>query len=453
MPSMSAGSNAVGMVYRKLVLAIFLLLVLLLIDSGEDVALTETGADRLASAAAARVPAVVRALAHHPPSLRIFRALLQVNLMLWCAALCVRVWSQTLPIQVLGDLLFAPVDDEDGSIYTDGNSGSLTLSRNLYKPVRSEHDGAEDGDADDHGETNAAVEGSPALSGKEEDSEAQGIASPTTPEDEEDLVNVTIGSDQGALLDLGGTNDAGEDNSVLGGGSVEGDDENDEDDAYDPNPNPTIQIPTATAIASAATDMLLQILATLVLFTWTSMGYLGSSTLLSNASPPSVASAISKIAAPTFPLLLFVYSAVVAVTPWKNSRSHMWKLVYRTTMAPCYSVTFRDGFLGDVLTSSVRPMQDVAFTVFYIGGGLQGWWSWPWAGSSIPFASSTSNDGMVPSTADSFLDRADAVVPHLEKSWIYYTVVLPMWFVYIYMNVDLQPCLIFSHHAFTQTVW
>jgi EXS family len=435
MPSLINGSNAAAMVYRKLVLAVFLLLVLLLIDGGEEEEqLPEStqeqqqqqggGAHRTANAATG-VPAVVRALAHHPPSLRIFRALLQLNLMLWCAALSMKVWSRTFPIQALGDLLFAPVDDEeDGIIHTRGSS--LALSRNLYKRVRSEHEGAEDANDTDIDEANGAIEAPPQSSGEEEDHEARTRESPK-PEEEEDLVNVTIGSDQGVLLDLEVTKDADEDNHVAGVDRIKGDDE-DDDDVYDPTPNPTVQIPTAIAIAGAATDMLLQILATLVLFTWTSMGYLkSSSSLLSTSSPPSVTSAISKIAAPTFPLLLFVYSVVVAFTPWKDSRCHMWKLVYRTTMAPCYYVTFRDGFLGDVLTSSVRPMQDVAFTMFYIGGGLQGWWSWPWPGAPTPFAGSSGDDGVDPSQADSFLDRADAGVPHLEKSWIYYTVVLPMW--------------------------
>ena len=36
---------------------------------------------------------------------------------------------------------------------------------------------------------------------------------------------------------------------------------------------------------------------------------------------------------------------------------------------------YRDGFIGDVFTSTVRPLQDLAFTVFYIFSGLRGWWT------------------------------------------------------------------------------
>jgi hypothetical protein len=65
-----------------------------------------------------------------------------------------------------------------------------------------------------------------------------------------------------------------------------------------------------------------------------------------------------------------------------------------------YHVTFRDGFIGDILTSSVRPLQDVAFTVFYVFSGLKGWWQ-------------QSYD----------LDAAD--LP-LESNWMLHTFLLPM---------------------------
>jgi len=62
-------------------------------------------------------------------------------------------------------------------------------------------------------------------------------------------------------------------------------------------------------------------------------------------------------------------------------------------------VTFRDGFIGDILTSTVRPLQDLAFTTFYILSGLQGWW-----------------------TASYSIDEAAGPV---ERSWVVHTVILP----------------------------
>jgi len=67
-------------------------------------------------------------------------------------------------------------------------------------------------------------------------------------------------------------------------------------------------------------------------------------------------------------------------------------------------------FTSDIMTSSVRPMQDIAFTVFYLFSGLRGWWSQKYFLDT-----------------ESFIDRADDNVPRMEKSWLLHTVVLPMW--------------------------
>lgn len=58
-----------------------------------------------------------------------------------------------------------------------------------------------------------------------------------------------------------------------------------------------------------------------------------------------------------------------------------------------------DGFVGDVFTSTVRPLQDLAFTVFYIVSGLRGWWTQAY-------------------------DLDNAQLP-LETSWLLHTCVLP----------------------------
>ena len=74
-------------------------------------------------------------------------------------------------------------------------------------------------------------------------------------------------------------------------------------------------------------------------------------------------------------------------------------VVSRTPWAPYKDVTFRDGFIGDILTSTVRPLQDIAFTTFYILSGLQGWW-----------------------TASYSIDEAAGPV---ERSWVVHTMILP----------------------------
>ena len=107
---------------------------------------------------------------------------------------------------------------------------------------------------------------------------------------------------------------------------------------------------------------------------------------------------VANVAAPVFPLILFFGAAAASVWPWRK-RGGCWKILSLTVMAPYHEVTFRDGFVGDVLTSTVRPIQDIAFTAFYVLSGLQGWWSQSYS-----------------------ID--DAAVP-VERSWLVHTVVLP----------------------------
>lgn len=288
---------------------------------------------------------VFTALQQHMPSNRIFRALLQANLMLWCTAFSLWIWSRTFPVEVIGDFLFQPVLASFSSTGTNSSPyqlvGEDSVARGEHE-VMDASDNAVDEEVSDH-----HVE----------------------EEDAEDLVNITI------------------------------EDTADDDEGEGHDTSLKIHVPTAFSVTNSAFDMLLIILVTLVIYSISAAGF------LSSQEPWRM---LSHVAAPTFPLLLFVYFCVQALHPW-SQKGGLWILVGITTTAPWHPVTFRDGFIGDVLTSSVRPLQDVAFTVFYIMGGLRGWWSQDYFNS------------------DSFLDRADASVPRMEKSWFYYTIVLPMW--------------------------
>ena len=103
-----------------------------------------------------------------------------------------------------------------------------------------------------------------------------------------------------------------------------------------------------------------------------------------------------------------------------------------TVAAPGVDVTFRDGMIGDVLTSTVRPLQDVAFTVFYILFGLRGWYSSRYffndataAQSERLFITEQQESVLADAATVTFVDAADANVPAMEQSWIVHTVVLP----------------------------
>ena len=108
---------------------------------------------------------------------------------------------------------------------------------------------------------------------------------------------------------------------------------------------------------------------------------------------------VANVAAPLFPLTLFGLSFLAICIPWKK-RGVLWNILSLTWCAPFYPVTFRDGFLGDILTSIVRPLQDLAFTILFVPLGLKAWWS-------------------------SDMYTIDAAAIPLERSWLLHTVVLP----------------------------
>ena len=62
-------------------------------------------------------------------------------------------------------------------------------------------------------------------------------------------------------------------------------------------------------------------------------------------------------------LFWFVYRVVV---PWKE-RKGAWFMLWRVLAAPAYEVSFRDGYVGDILTSTVRVCIDLAFACIYAG--------------------------------------------------------------------------------------
>ena len=145
-------------------------------------------------------------------------------------------------------------------------------------------------------------------------------------------------------------------------------------------------------VMNAALDLSLLHLLSLLLF--------ALSTSAGSNIAGSIEDRVSNIApAMIIPLILFVFVVIYAFIPWKNSRETFWTILLITPAAPFPPVTFRDGFIGDMLTSTVRPLQDVAFTLFYIFSGLQGWW-----------------------TANYDLEDADRP---LERSWLLHKVVLP----------------------------
>jgi hypothetical protein len=103
----------------------------------------------------------------------------------------------------------------------------------------------------------------------------------------------------------------------------------------------------------------------------------------------------------TAKILPLAFMSVMVVRSFipPSRRNRFWATLKFTVMAPFHKVRFRDAFLGDVLTSLVRPAQDILFALSYYATTIYG----------IVFGSyGLTEAGLV-----------------LERSWILHNVILP----------------------------
>ena len=193
---------------------------------------------------------------------------------------------------------------------------------------------------------------------------------------------------------------------------VEGDEKLSLDESQEQiNSHDTIDIPSSSFVLNKTLDCFLLFLISLFLFTISSSAggqYIDQTISFDNDTKFNALSEITAVAAPIFPLLLFMIFAIQLFLPWNESKFHFWTCISYTLGAPFYDVTFRDGFIGDIFTSMVRPMQDLAFTTFYLFCGLQGWWVY------------RKDDQHKTST----LEEDDILQP-VEHSWLLHTIILP----------------------------
>jgi hypothetical protein len=306
------------------------------------------------------------ALQQHEPSNRIFRGLLQINLLLWCTAISVYMYSKVVSLSLLEELLFQPpASSLNGRNLSSNYAGivsrgecDLTLNNN---------------ENDEHDINNSNNKNNGFL---DDETQSEFHHRPS---------HVAAANDDGLHAE-----------------DLDADDQSDgEVDGIEIHERHGVEnVPTPASIASAAFDNLIIILICMFLYTLTSAGY----------TSDAYWKDFSQIAAPIFPILLFVYSILAAIFPRKK-RGSFWIIMSYTICAPWAVVSFRDGFIGDILTSSVRPIQDVAFTFVYLLSGMRGWWSSGFQG------------------AGALVENADDLLPAMEKSWIVHTIILPAWYV------------------------
>jgi len=300
--------------------------------------------------------AVWTALRRHPPCSRIFRALLEFNLMLWGLAVSLWLWKNTVGEKMTGYLLFQPLDHDEskdrGVYFTESTLGK-------YRPLKEQQqEGCDDDDDDEEEERNIHLKYS-----EGNDEEQNKI------EKQKDIVGIDQQeNDQNSKLDHG--------IQEIEHGGAEIDDRDRHISRFDDQFNndtsryELIEPPSPLTITYVALDSLTLILVTLFMFTLSSAE---GGRYVDGMESLHTFRFVALVAAPVFPLVLFFVFCVMLIVPLQKRRSQ-WTILSYTIGAPLYHVTFRDGFIGDILTSSVRPLQDIAFTTFYLFSGLQGWW-------------------------------------------------------------------------------
>eukprot|EP00903_Cladosiphon_okamuranus_P016627 g15335.t1 len=73
-----------------------------------------------------------------------------------------------------------------------------------------------------------------------------------------------------------------------------------------------------------------------------------------------------------FPLLLLLFMLYCFLTPW-SERKELLRVLWTTVISPFGQVRFLEGYVGDILTSVVRVLVDLAFAFLYFLSGVRGW--------------------------------------------------------------------------------
>jgi len=131
----------------------------------------------------------------------------------------------------------------------------------------------------------------------------------------------------------------------------------------------------------------------------------------------------SEVPAKILPIIFLSVLIVRSVIP-PGRRGRFWSTLKFTVMSPFHRVRFRDAFIGDVITSMVRPGQDLVFAFSYyvtvIWGTLSGKYG-------------LSESGRI-----------------LEGSWILHNVILPSCALLVGTRIvtNLQRCMVLNESVF-----
>ena len=401
--------------------------------------------------------AFVTALSRHPPALRVFRIVSESAFLLFCTAFALWAWETcrssgplsnnhddesleqssnqttiTISSQSIGKLLFSPppnsITDNAAWMVYKKHHHRLLFRRRKRRTIGSNGGGMSRNEEDlIELQQQQQPEQEEEKEEQEEEDDDEGLSSllMDTPSR-----TMRLRTQQDLLQDR--INDNDDDNYIEN-------DHNGNRNEHDPNtetifeetaaPPPLPKPPSSTSVLGAALDITTLMCMFLIFFTISSaeggryIDHKARGGININPSTTdeegnnrqgenkdiSYMKFFAKIAAPLFPITLFIMSALLLIIPWRK-RKVLWTIVSLTLGAPFYEVTFRDGFIGDILTSTVRPLQDLAYTVVFLFLGLQSWWD------SQAYNNSTT------ATEEGGISMDD--VP-LERSWLLHTFILP----------------------------
>lgn len=238
----------------------------------------------------------------HEPSNRIFRSLFEVVLLLVCCSASIYVWIRYIPLAITENLLFQPAES---SLFA-----SLTTSYD--DEVSNNLNGA-------HGDDLFQSEGA-------------GDSKSITQQQDAKKYDQNLELESKDMLSV-----------AVANFEVEGTTITSSRDKAAKNSSPI-------AILGSALDLLVWSLVALVLYMVTAIEAVDARP---SEESNNLVSMLARIAAPTFPLLLFLFTAVRTVHPWR-SRVNIIEIVSYTISAPFYEVTFRDGMIVSISTQNAR---------------------------------------------------------------------------------------------------
>ncbi|KAL3780116.1 hypothetical protein ACHAW5_005754 [Stephanodiscus triporus] len=299
--------------------------------------------------------AFVSALSRHPETFRIYRLAWEISFLLLCLSFSLRVWERAGLSEDVGRLLFAPPPI---GVYSNSNvketarrarslfvlrRGGRGRRRRRKRRRRKSNAGDDDDEYDDGGEIyDMSLRPRHDVVAEDDDND-----------DDECRTMPTS------------YNDAGEDLRC---------DDNDDDGVVVRSSSPSSSMPlppSSTSVLGAALDLLTLTCGSLLLCTVCislsggGAGGRAGNDVVADSTAPTFVEASADVMAPLFPLILFAVTIVASVYPWAR-RGSTWTIVSLTVAAPFCPVTFRDGFVGDVLTSTVRPLQDLVTVIFHL---------------------------------------------------------------------------------------